>query len=43
MTWRTLILLHNILLVNILSEYESFDDWSWLRTEGGGGNAASLR
>ena len=26
-----------ILFVNVMFEYESFDDWSWLRTGGGGG------
>ena len=34
-----------VLFVNVMFEYESFDDWSWLRTGGGGGggDAASLR
>ena len=26
-----------ILFVNVMFEYESFDDWSWLRTGGGCG------
>ena len=26
-----------ILFVNVMFEYESFEDWSWLRTGGGGG------
>ena len=26
-----------ILFVNVIFEYESFDDWSWLRTGGGCG------
>ena len=26
-----------VLFVNVMFEYESFDDWSWLRTGGGGG------